>query len=279
MKDIYFNELSVQPVTEPENLSKMVETYAETIKAAISQGFKKVRYEKGICEIMLSDDYSLYQYVSENTHQQAVKVLLATQARPYIPIGDTEAEKAYIHNEYRVSLNGEELSSEGFTSAAIYESMAIGFPNSRWENRIYNISRYYELGGIIKLQVPYSHNSDFTGMEYFQKWSEFHLPPVIQKSMLMPGNKDIHLSKHHGYDTLMSFAKRICNEDYIEEVINSIDRNSFAKQFVKCIEGTNILEITLLNKDYYGIAVRTTARNDRELKYIARLIQEKYYRQ
>ena len=63
MMDVFFNELSVPLMKDLGNLDILVEKYAQVIKEVKSQGFNMVRYEKGVESIMLSEEYSLSQYL------------------------------------------------------------------------------------------------------------------------------------------------------------------------------------------------------------------------
>lgn len=274
MMDVFFNELSVPLMKDLGNLDILVEKYAQVIKEVKSQGFNMVRYEKGVESIMLSEEYSLSQYLYDHRALPSASILLTTQARPYIPDGDV-AEDAYILNEYFVEMNGKQVKSEGFTAAAINRSIAIGFDSPEWLSNAYSV---IESNGtsVREIKVLYAYDTEFFALDIFQSWADTFLPPTLISSELLPSEKKIHLSRHHGYDELMKFAKRICRESYVNAILNSIDRDSNVKQFARCITGTNVIEITLVRNGYYGMAVSTTARNDRELRCIANLITEKY---
>ena len=109
--DVFFNELSVPLMRDLNNLDILIEKYAQVIKEAKLQGFNMVRYENGVGSIMLSDEYSLSQYLYDHQALPSVNILLTTQAKPYIPDGDV-AEESYILNDYSVELNGRQVISE-----------------------------------------------------------------------------------------------------------------------------------------------------------------------
>ena len=147
--------------------------------------------------------------------------------------------------------------------------------NLEWASNSYSVIEKNEKN-VREIKVLYAYDTNFFTLDIFQSWADRFLPPTLISSELLPSEKKIHLSQHHGYDVLMRFAKRIRQEIYVNEILNSIDRDSNKNQFARCIQGSNIIEITLLRNDYYGMAISTTARNDRELRYIAKLITEKY---
>lgn len=274
MMDAYFNELSVPPLGDMEQLDRLIEKYARVIKDAKLQGFNTIRYEKGVEAIMLTENYSLSQYLYKHQTSLAVNVLLTTQAKPYIPEGDS-TEDTYILNDYAVRVNDKQVKSEGFTAAAIAGSITIGFESPEWSEDSYIVTETNESGSR-RFNVLYASDTTFFLSNAFQSWADSSLPPTIVPSELLPFEKEIHLSQHHGYDELMRFAKRLRNEIYVNKIVNSIDRDSNVKQFARCKFGTKIIEITLIKNGCYGLAVSTTARNDRELRYIAKQITEKY---
>lgn len=274
MMDIYFNELSASFDYDLIELTAQVEKYAEVIKEAVNQGFGKVRYSHGIESVMLNGSFPLSQFLFEHQTLQSVKVLLSTQAKPYIPDGD-DAEDDYILNDYYVEFCGKRMVSDGFAAATINESMVIGFENIHWDQNSYNVIECGENGERV-IPILYTSDSSFFSSEEFLFWSDTHLPPTILPSRILPSQKKIHLSHHHGTDVLEKFAKCIRKEEYIVSIVNSIDRDLHETRFARPQEGTKNIEITLINDGHYGLVVSTTARNGRELRYIAKLIQKKY---
>lgn len=277
MKDIYFNELSVPfPIVNQEEAERLVYHYAATIKEAHSQGFNKVRYEKGVEYIMLRKDYSLAQYINENSTDQSVRVLLATQTKPYIAEGD-EMEEKYVLNDYHVKWKNSEVEAEGLITAAIASSMGIGWVNEEWNDDSYEvIEKSGEKHEILhSMMVPYAYNTKFFFDDKFQQWADENLVPEIEDCKILPMEKDINLPQHHGVDVLKKYAKRLVRESYVKGILNSIDRDSKQRNFISGMDG-NIVYITLINDGHFGLAISTTARNNRELRYIAKLIEQKY---
>lgn len=275
-KDIYFNELSVPyPVTINTETDSLIQNYAETIKEACSQGFRKVRYEKEVDHIMLREDYSLAQYLYENRTSQSVNVLLATQTKPYIPEGD-KAEEPYIMNQYYIMFKGEKIRAEGLTTAALSASMAIGMKNANWTENSYEVlEKRPEAKTLRKTDVLYAYNPTFFTNEKFVEWADVNLPPKIEECGILPMKKEIHLAEHHGKDVLKRLAKRLVCEKYVKGILNSIDRDTKEKNFISGIVN-NIIYITMVDNGGFGMAVSTTARNEREARYIAKRIEEKY---
>ncbi len=277
-KDVYFNELSVPyPVTVNTDTDFLIQNYAETIKEACNQGFGKVRYEKEIDHIMLREDFSLAQYLYKNITLQSVKVLLATQTKPYIPEGD-KAEVPYIMNQYYIMFKGEKIHAEGLTAAALSASMAIGMENANWTENCYEVfEKRPEAKTLRKADVLYAYNPNFFTNEKFVEWADVNLPPKIEECGILPMKKEIHLADHHGKDVLNRLAKRLVCEKFVKGILNSTDRNAQEKNFISGIN-SNIIYITMVDNGGFGMAVSTTARNEREAGYIAKLIEKKYHR-
>lgn len=275
-KDVCFHELSVPfPITHNEDIDLLIQKYADTIKEANNQGFNKVRYEKGVEYIMLRDDYSLAQYLCENSTRQSVRVLLATQTKPYIP-EDSPVEEAYVMNQYYIKFKDDEIHAEGFAAAALSESMAVGMENREWTEICYDVlEKRPESNVLRKINVYYAYNPDFFASQSFLKWANINLPPEIVDCRIPYMNKKIQLPQHHGKDVLFKLAKRLVREPYVKEIPNSIDRDSKQKNFISGING-NIIYITLVGEGGFGLAVSTTARNEREASYIATLIKNKF---
>ena len=276
MKDIYFNELSVPyPMTINTDTDSLIQNYAETIKEACNQGFRKVKYERGVDHIMLRKDYSLAQYLYENPTSQSVNVLLATQTKPYIPEGD-QAEEPYVMNQYHIIVKGEEIHAEGLTIAALSASMAIGMENANWTENSYEVfEKRPDSKTLRKTDVLYAYNSTFFTNEKFVEWADVNLPPKIEECGILPMKKEIHLADHHGKDVLNRLAKRLVREKYVKGILNSTDRDIKEKNFISGINN-NIIYITMVDDGGFGMAVSTTARNEREAQYIAKRIEEKY---
>lgn len=276
MKDIYFNELSVPyPMTINTDTDSLIQNYAETIKEACNQGFRKVKYERGVDHIMLRKDYSLAQYLYENPTSQSVNVLLATQTKPYIPEGD-QAEEPYVMNQYHIIVKGEEIHAEGLTIAALSASMAIGMENANWTENSYEVfEKRPDSKTLRKTDVLYAYNPTFFTNEKFVEWADVNLPPKIEECGILPMKKEIHLADHHGKDVLNRLAKRLVREKYVKGILNSTDRDIKEKNFISGINN-NIIYITMVDDGGFGMAVSTTARNEREALYIAKRIEEKY---
>lgn len=276
-KDIYFIEETC-PIPE-QSLDDSVRQYAETIKEAITQGFKKVRYEHGVISIPLTSSVTLHNYLISHKYTPEALTILSTQTRPYIP-ENTEAEDVFIEKGLCTArIEGKDILSYSLTSCFLQSSIGIGFACNGFKENIKipliptdNHSSDKDDNCFV---LCMTHKDDFEE-ELFIDWSEkVAFYPTIEESRIRPQEKHIHLSNHHGKRPLFCFAKRLVNEPYIVEIVNSIDRDSSEKSLIHHMHDKYI-ELRLLDGEGYGLVVTTTARNMRELRYIAILLREKY---
>lgn len=272
--DLFFNELSVSGLEEGTVAEKVL-LFAQIVKEARSLGFSYVRFATDMRNIELFHGMSLERYCNLNRNKPEVQALFSVQGYPYFT--DPQGEEEYIKNDYRVKLkDGSNPIVYGLAAASFYNSCGISFSMPQWTDLIYQIykgevsdNNYQEVLSISNLQ----HLDD----KSFIAWADKYLPEpelIISKSIAI--DKDIHLSDHHGSDVLMAFSKKIRNSPYVEEIVNSIDRVAQDKNFISSFSGVDIINIRLVKEGGYGIAVRTTARNKRQLKAIARILEEEY---
>ena len=273
MMDLFFNELSVSGLSE-STIPDCIIKFASLVREAREQGFQNVRFETDLRRIQLSEGLSFAQYCERYARNQEVKALFSLQVYPYIQ--ETE-EDTFLESDFYVSLNdGTKVSISGLAAASIYNSCGVGFDTSQWNNLVYSIT--IEKGEEVeeKTVLCLSRQEHFEDVAFIG-WAEDFLPePNLIKSEAIPMDKKIHLSDHHGKAELQAFSKRIVMSPYVEEVVNSIDRDSYDKAFVSSLHDGNMIDIRLVNKGGFGLTVKTTARNMRQLKAIARLLEKKY---
>lgn len=268
--DAFFNEESVPGDVNDDSVNSLMEEYAAVVKQLKENGFGTVRYENGLGEIKLRNDYSMYQYISEHRDRQYVKVLLAFQSRPYIPDIEEEVIENYVSNDYYVITPTGRSTSFGVISAAIYGSLAAGFRNSNWSCHSYVVE-----GGKDSISVHYVYSENCFSHAPIVQWLNDVFPKELQKCPIAPNEKKIHLSQHHGYKDLNILAQRLVTSEYITEIINSTDRNSKIRDFIE-LGDNNQLIFTLHKAGGFRLVAQTTARNMSELKRIAVILEKKF---
>lgn len=113
--------------------------------------------------------------------------------------------------------------------------------------------------------------------EYHNEWFISLQPIKLVKCTIDPRKKKIKLRDDHGKNELEVFCEKLVNNEYVCEVINSLEFHSHSRRFIHEVKDDGIIEIVLPWTDKgYGIAVKTTGRNKRETDKIADVLKEKY---
>lgn len=270
--DLFFNDASSIDLEE-DTLSEVFKLFAEVAREAHGQGFTGIRFDKSLRDIKLTHNNSFAQYCQRNSKDQVVRAILSLAKYPYFE--STEEDEYLNATDFVVEISAEDTRSVyGLAAAFVYESVGIGFCTPGWDKLMYKVSEIdgQERSGVVLCLSQKSHFVD----PCYANWAEKYLPePVLIKSSVIPMDKHRHFSDHHGTDVLDRFADKILSCPYVEEVINSIDRNSEARHFIERIHD-DIIEIRLVKGGGYGLAIRTTARNMLQLRKIARVLEEKY---
>ena len=127
--DAYFNELSCFPLCKSKECAKeRAYKFASLLSETKKQGFNVVRcHDRGMAEILLSQDYSIADFCNENLRGIKEMLLLSMLHPPYFEPG-SEEEKTYIENTFSVSvtndLNQEERKpAYGLSAVHLYNSI------------------------------------------------------------------------------------------------------------------------------------------------------------
>ena len=106
--DAYFNELSCFPLCKSKECAKeRAYKFASLLSETKKQGFNVVRcHDRGMAEILLSQDYSIADFCNENLRGIKEMLLLSMLHPPYFEPG-SEEEKTYIENTFSVSVTND----------------------------------------------------------------------------------------------------------------------------------------------------------------------------
>lgn len=112
--DAYFNELSCFPLCKSKECAKeRAYKFASLLSETKKQGFNVVRcHDRGMAEILLSQDYSIADFCNENLRGIKEMLLLSMLHPPYFEPG-SEEEKTYIENTFSVSVTNDLNQEEG----------------------------------------------------------------------------------------------------------------------------------------------------------------------
>lgn len=274
--DIYFNELSCYNLTE-DSIDSLISDFSLLVKSAHDEGVKKVRFGRSLYDILLFNNLSFGRYCHLHQKNQFVKALLATCSYPYITDEEENLANTSIQKKsFFIEIGGCRYDSEGLACAFLANSIGIGFHSANWAPLLYELIVCEDNSEERVTVLCISHQSHLSDI-HFESWADQKLPPpVLTCSNLTYSNKQIHISKHHGRNVLLAFAKRLIHDPYIEEIVNSIDIVPGASKFISSYHD-DIIEVRLVRDGGFGLALRTTARSNRELRAIALHLEDTYY--
>ena len=272
-----FNELSIELKSKDkyEANERMIE-FAKTVTAAYRNGFRKIRSDVLPYEIMIAQNYSLRNWLNDNSVPIEFKNLLfGVFSTPFINEEDENIEDAYIEADYYFQYDDKtEAKCLGLTAAFLYETLSISLnSDSIWSNnQLPIIIRQDEI--ITHEQVYNVFSKNCFEEEIISKFVEGLGEVNLQETEIEPEDKKIHLADHHGKNELSKLCKRIRNSPYVVEMRST---NWGGKNFIRKKHKNGVIEIVLIDSEKeYALWVQTTGRNYRETEVIAKKIEERY---
>lgn len=274
--EIFFNELSLHPFSEPQEVKRCVLLYSEVLKECGNLGHTKVRYEYELSALKILENETLSEYCYKNFRNPelntAINLILTTQFHPYIE-DDSIQEKEFVEHDYRVEVNANTCFGYGFVTAYLNDSFVIGFHSiDTWNQHCFNMIVDNDCDA--PKQVFCISRIEHFDEPSFVNW----YVETYNISYTKRANKgSLHLRDDHGKDLLIEFGNRILKEDFVVEIINSLPFAPRANNFVERILDDGIIYIRLTNTDCgLGLAVRTVGTNKIQTTYFAKILQEKY---
>ncbi|MDN3512489.1 MAG: putative CRISPR-associated protein [Candidatus Jettenia sp.] len=102
-------------------------------------------------------------------------------------------------------------------------------------------------------------------------------PPHLVRINKKPEDKKIDLRDDHGRDVLMRWAKRLVNNPYVEEIVNSLPFSPRTTNPIKKVCDNGFVDIVFTKTDAgYGMVIKTTGRNKKETEEIVKILMERY---
>lgn len=279
MREVFYNSQTSQIVPD-EEVGDIVRNYANVVKYAGNLGYKKVRYETGLDDVMLTQTESLKSYCGKHSRENGCMLLLSTVRHPYIDEADEQKVEHYVFNRYLLKIDGQEYDDMCFCAAYLANSFLVGLDIVPiWKNLEFSLcinTEHEELEEPLYCVV----SEEQYGNEAFGKWIDEHDVvdgTSIIKTTVTPSEKKIHLRDDHGKDVLKAHARRILNSPYVVEIINSTPFKQHAKQYVDEVKANGQIEIVLMKTDAkIGMVVQTTGTNLKETIWIANELKKKY---
>lgn len=256
--ELYFNELSLKNRDSMDNDSivVMTEVYKELL-----------RYNITTCRIASEDNARLFQMISNMPNSSNVKNFYFSFFRsPYESEGVEEKQDDYYG--YSWLYDGEECI--GFALAVILDSASFSIYSPCWNMPFIDIAQDEVLDKVRNICV--------------KGHVDIHIPHIQNKEEIVlvtcdieAESKRIALRNDHGMDVLKDFSKRLLRCPYLIGIVNSLPYNPYERKFIKRIRENGLIEIVLPWTDKgYGVVVKTTGRNIREIKRIAEILEKEF---
>lgn len=278
---LVFNELSETPLaTSLSNAEERVRLFIKTFQEAEKFGFEYIRFDD-LSKVQLMEEKSLALWFSDTTsiENRALREFFWSSyiRKPYIPEEDEGPEEEYGNRLYFLNQNEEEVYCQGLAIANIYNTLSISFfSDDFWGNVEYSLIIKDENEVFISIDKVYQVAKP-EHLTQLATYIEESKEAELIESELKPEDKKIKLRDDHGKDVLMAFSKKLVNSVYVEGIVNSLPFNAQFKSLIKKISSDGIIEIVLHWTDKgIGVVVKTTGRNLKEVKAIAKKLEGKF---
>ena len=274
--ELVFNELSTLPLADDFSGSySRIKQFIETYKTAELHGFKRVRFQQTFDQIMLQNNYSMFDFMNDSCVRTFANILLSIYRYPFID-DDSEEEDRYIQNSFFIVKDGYKLPVHGLAAAYLYQTIGIGFRSEPfWDQILFSLQiegKETRNEKVLSVSCP-EHFLE----QVFLRWKEQNAEICLIECDICFTEKKITLRDDHGKDVLLQFAKRLVKSPYIIEIVNSLPYNQFENKFIRKVKSDGLIEIVLTKTDRgLGLVVKSTGRNYKETKEIAKILQQEF---
>jgi len=278
--NLFFNELSLNPIAENKRVAiDRMELFSKAVSAARNKGFRNIKSDYFTNQIELSQDYTLYNWLNDSdVKREQREFLFGVLTHPYINDDDTDIIEEFVETAFTFTSSENNISRTsciGLASAYLYDSPAISLRSLPvWNDVKLKISVIKN--GLLNENLVYNVSSvesfnDEDLIAYIDKISEL----ILDKSTINPRDKSVTLSgDHHGKREIKKLSDKLINSPYVIEIRST---NFGGNRFIRKINGSGIVEITLMDTDSrYALRVQTTGRNLRETKAIAQILENDF---
>lgn len=279
-KFVCFNELSIIPYCNNEEeirgrLSKFVEAYS----ILYQMGYKLITSNFDASSVMLTDQISLREICKQYHRDPTYILLMSMWGCPIIPERYTEIYRSYSDTIVEVDKSGCWVNADGFSGAVAGGTFCIGFQSDNfWKSSFFSL-RITTMNKESQAQWLCVSNKDQFDDEEIIEWLKSLQPIELVSTTIEPQLKSIHIRDDHGKDILLQHAKRLCNSQYVEAILDSLPWNPHAANYIQHVNQDGIIKVVLTDTDNgLGLLVKTTGRSLRETSKIAAILEEKYGR-
>ena len=281
--ELVFNELSTDNSNgNKKEANQKVVSLIKCFKASLSSGFQKIRFSCQFHEIEIANDYTLKDWLNETDQRNYKDILLGAFRYPFVNPEDVWAEDQYITHRFYFKENNIKTYCPGLAAAHIYHTLAISFTGRPEfeKNQLGIVKESDDAEDIENITIHNVFSADCFQNQCIKVFIEQVTELVLIPSGIDPLKKVIKLRDDHGKDTLTEFAKKLCQNNYVVGITNSIPYNRFNSNFIRRTYPDGIIELVLYWTDEgLGLVVKTTGRNLRETREIADILKNEFSRQ
>lgn len=292
-----FNEWSEKPYCRTKDeMDLRVLNYVRLLKALQKYGIQKVRYEHGLASIHMSTDTTLYDYCEKeliNRNQNSSKLneinlLFSMVHRPYLQ--DSEENLFTKYSDVKLLLNTSQGVSEvdclGAYAAFLLKSFVVGFKTKESDSNVQlklidsncsNGEPKEQSASVLNITDSSNVANNVRLGELLSTQPNIGVFKVDKCSQT--NTKKVNVAGHHGKNVCDAFGEMLKKDEYVRDIINSIDWKSEEKRFIHRINEDGTIEIRLhWTKKGYGIKISTSATDIVQAYWIAKHLQDKYDR-
>ena len=214
MRDVFFNELSIEQSENITTARQLMNDLIEVYKNLTEKNFKNLRVYKDIYKESLAPDYNISHWLSDPSINRDTRIFFKTKVlnspfiEDYINLKAENEQK-----EYEFSYKAK--NSLGLGCAFLYDSIAISFNNNEeWDKTEILIDAKYlsEDSKLIEEQKEIKHCSKTIHIQQLQNWID-----NIKKTSINNG-KELWLKRSENFPNLI-FCHSV--EKQIEYLNNS----------------------------------------------------------
>lgn len=284
-----FNELSVHPLcTSAKEMENRVNKLIGLLKRLRQYGFARVRCEHGLYDFKLSETLTLHEYCKSLSNQgwnekNNAAFLYSCIRKPYLNSQEETSFESYSDVKYCSDETKNEWSDcYGLYVAYLLGSFTISLDSGGCNNTCYKLKLFSPAKDgspkLVTQEVSVMNVADVnqldTSMDIIDTIS--NMPINVPVSGVLK-KESFTLPAHHGKKECIEHGKRLLDDPYVVDILNSIDFDSSEHCYIHSVKPDGIIEIRLYwTKLGYGLSVLTSARDIIDAWWIAKRLEKNY---
>lgn len=281
-----FNELSVEPLcVTAEDVSKRVLVFAHLLAHLHKYGIRKVRYENGIEDILLSTDYTLRDYCvkflkshdpKDAQDRKNVETLLSMIRKPYL--NDTEEPAFNNYDDVKYEDGEDEKDCMGLYVAHLLGSFSVGFDSGISSPCRLKLTKKNTDGTVWTEYANIAFVSNKEQCIIDKAFIEImsNQPMTVDAVDKSTSKKTFSLPVHHGLKECKEHGTLLLEDAYVKDILVSIPFDSSEKKYIHDVLPDGSIEIRLYwTKKGYGLRISTSAKDIVEGWWIAKHLEQK----